>query len=74
MNEKILEIAKQSGLTVNAEGEISCAYYGSISDGYKKFAEHIIRECASFADTYNREMYGRAWCDGKAVKSHFGIE
>ena len=50
MNERIKQIAEQAGLKVNADGEISAAFFGSVDAGYKKFAELIVRACADAAD------------------------
>lgn len=45
MNDRILEIARGAGLDVNADNEIGPALFGSVDEGYRKFAELIIQEC-----------------------------
>lgn len=64
MNNRIKEIAKDAGLKVNADGEINSAFYGSVNDGYLKFAELIIQECSQFTDPTTRVF----------LFKHFGIE
>jgi len=65
MNKRIKEIAEQAGLKVNADGEISSAFFGSVDAGYKKFAELIVRECAEICLEAN---------DHKNILQHFGVE
>ena len=61
MNERIRELAEQSG-----------ANYYSLGDRFEKFDEHkfaelIVRECAKVADG--------GWADpGHQIKQHFGVE
>lgn len=64
MNERIKELAKEAGLKVNADGEISPAFFGSVDAGYRKFAELIVRECA-----------GQCLSDDcMRILNHFGVE
>ena len=71
MNKKINEIARLAGLTVTDEGEILPAYLGSKSDGYKKFAELIVRECCDIFVELRTRPADLAVLD---VKKHFGVE
>jgi hypothetical protein len=58
MNERINLIAEQAGLKVNADGEISPAFFGSVDEGYRKFAELIVKECARYMyETYPHSRY-----------------
>jgi len=67
MNERIRELAEQSGLI---------APYGSDHEGlrdfdYRKFAELIVRECAKLAE------YAKGDTDvdyQRYFKAHFGVE
>jgi hypothetical protein len=69
MNELIQELARQAGLN---------APYGSDHEGlrdfdYKKFAELIVRECASIIESQDVDPTFRhrmSW----AMKKHFGVK
>jgi hypothetical protein len=75
MNERIRELAEQSGLN---------APYGSDHEGlrdfdYKKFAELIVQECANHCDLLLDHKMSSEWSRGthdcsKAIKKHFGVE
>ena len=76
MNERFNDLRLDAGISrlhevpymvaVNKEGEII-----EPLDGLQKFAELIIRECASVV---KKEMdYDANWCDDKILK-HFGVE
>ena len=63
MNERIRELAKESGLS------ISQAY----SAEFNKFAELIVRECARVA--YRNVCYGNGETGpDHDIKQHFGVE
>ena len=74
MNEKIKKLAVQAG------GEFYEGFAGSpnavrfMETDLEKFAEAIVRECASMAedeaDKYEEQSSGMA---GYAIKQHFGI-
>ena len=74
MNERIKELAKEAGLKVNADGEISPAFFGSVDAGYRKFAELIIRESANYLEN----EYGKSVITGNDaadfIRKHFGIK
>jgi len=71
MNERIKELAIRAELTVNTRGKIGPAGFGPVDDGYKKFAELIVKECANRAtwaqDTGAKDIGGE-------VLKHFGVE
>ena len=61
MNKRIEKLMIESGLF---------SYDGDMGQ-YEKFAELIVRECASVV---KKEMdYDANWCDDKILK-HFGVE
>jgi hypothetical protein len=65
MNERIRELAKESGLLVhNPTG---------VPTKLDKFAELIVRECAHLVDTLN-EAYGEPSTAGKFIKEQFGVK
>ena len=69
MNERIRELAEQAGLN---------APYGSDHEGlrdfdYKKFAELIVRECASIARQTNLEKAGRSYMVHKVIKEKMSL-
>ena len=55
MNESIKDLAIRAGLTVTTRGRIGPAGFGPIDDGYKKFAELIVKECQSRVEKYIRD-------------------
>jgi hypothetical protein len=83
MNERIQKIAEQAGLKVNADGEISPAFFGSVDQGYRKFAELIVRECI---EVFSKDMPDPTSPDYKLgtlnevvdrvcnVAEHFGVK
>jgi hypothetical protein len=72
MNERIKELAIESQLVYENDGQLltnwmTCA---DLSDELKKFAELIVRECASRCEMspYPHPNYS------VAIKKHFGVE
>ena len=63
MNERILEIAKQAGLKFPSET--------ALSPQEKKFAELIVRDCASKVDWI---LAGGGRTQGDLIKQHFGVQ
>ena len=63
MNERILEIAKQAGLKFPSET--------ALSPQEKKFAELIVKECASKVDWI---LAGGGRTQGDLIKQHFGVQ
>ncbi len=76
MNERILELAEQSGLYHRlATGSLypSAMTAEECSTAYEKFAELIVRECANIIGEENYTMLtGKAYC--VQLKRHFGVE
>ena len=70
MNERIQELALQAGfLYIRDEG---IGWAGNHNSSLPKFAEMIVRECASVADQ-NYIHRGSRTC-GLAIRLHFGVE
>jgi len=73
MNERIQTLASEAedyaDDIVDQGGEFHEAYT-------KKFAELIVRECASFIDSRLETSWSGAtdWADGEDLMTHFGIE
>jgi hypothetical protein len=65
MNQRIKELAQQANFT---EQDIQ-----DMSPGFEKFAELIIRECASIA---GKAEYSDTWNEPveDTIKKHFGVE
>ena len=74
MNKDIIkELAIKAGLTVDEDGEIGPAFYGSVSNGYEKFAEIIIKECGGIYDKIDNGNQHLGTTDYlKALALHFG--
>ncbi len=36
--DEITQIARDAGLSVNSDGEINHSFFGSVNEGYRKFA------------------------------------
>ena len=72
MNERIKELAVESKLG-SAEFGNGVQYYVATQETFEKFAELIVRECASlFPLTFTDEQYQRRI--DKTIKKHFGVE
>lgn len=74
MNERIEELAKEAGLKVNPDGEIVPAFFGSVDAGYRKFAELIIRECATVVQETRWMVQPSQEQIANRIKQHFGVE
>jgi hypothetical protein len=71
MNERIRELAKQTGYIWHASGEPQI--YEFTPEKLEKFAELIINECAGlFPLTFTDEQYQRRI--DKTIRKHFGLE
>ena len=69
MNERIKELVKQAGFFVLSNGKIYIPTTSEeITDCQIKFAELIIRECASIAAT------AEPWKSDDLILRHFGVE
>ena len=74
MNERIKELAKQTGYIWHASGDPQI--YEFTPEKLEKFAELIVRECVeSIPADGHRGDFGRAveFCQ-QQIKQHFGVE
>ena len=71
MNKRIQELADQAELTIRTGRGNT---YMSHPEFNKKFAELIVRECANYLDTFNKENMVEEGMDGAYMKAHFGVE
>ncbi len=69
MNERIRELAKQTGYIWHASGDPQI--YEFTPEKLEKFAELIVKECAELM--YGRDENGNCK-DGDVIKQHFGVE
>ena len=78
MNERIKQLAEVAGFVLWQDeswnpGDVidwSCRY----DDEFKKFAELIVRECASRVDNILRERKDGGGTMGDGIREHFGVE
>lgn len=68
MNERIRELAKHAGLIAGEHDDLD--FKKNLTDKEKKFAELIVRECA----TMTRNLSPHGELAERAVKEHFGVE
>ena len=79
MNERIRELAVQARITISGYTDDNSGYYepsGSSPEELEKFAELIVRECASMARVFQSNEYdftGDLDLDEFMLK-HFGVE
>ena len=74
MNERIRELAKQTGYIWHASGDPQI--YEFTPEKLEKFAELIVRECVRyFNEDYQRD-FDTLWREDltKGIKEHFGVE
>lgn len=70
MNERIKELAEQTGADVWDE-QVSASQYFDI----EKFAELIVRECVEIAYEYDApKLSGPGMIIGNRIEEHFGVE
>ena len=69
MNERIQELARQSGALPTQDCGVPQWYIDE--DEFEKFAELIVRECAGVADHSN--VTGKSII-GQRIKEHFGVK
>jgi hypothetical protein len=73
MNERILKLAVEAGVTGHFAAGTELATPIPLSPEMQKFAELIVRECAEIAD--NADATREKWQSiGKFVREHFGVE
>jgi hypothetical protein len=75
MNERILKLAVEAGVTGYFAAGTEYATPIPLSDEVQKFAELIVRECASLFEDDLRPMgdFTERACR-RAIKEHFGVE
>ena len=74
MNELIKELAEQAMLFSHENGGWRISTHVP-NDFQEKFAELIVRECASLTLDYKSETYYTGWLDYRdEIKKHFGVE
>jgi len=74
MNERIKELAKQTGYIWHASGDPQI--YEFTPEKLEKFAELIVKECVRhFNEDYQRD-FDTLWREdlSKSIREHFGIE
>lgn len=75
--DKILELAKKAGLSVNPDGEIGPAFFGSVDAGYKTFAIELIKECVrEIHGTDTKDLKGKSYyldLVAEHIENHFNI-
>ena len=70
MNERIFELARQSGAT-DENGSRATTVYCFTDQELKGFAKLIVRECAELA---TKEYNNRGAIHGNDLLQHFGVE
>ena len=68
MNERMLEIAKQSGLKKDHGSDRE--YIGDFD--WRLFGDLIVKECAHITEVNQAENMG--WNIGEILKEHFGVK
>jgi hypothetical protein len=81
MNERIQELAEQARITISGYTDDNSGYYepsGSSPEELEKFAELIIKECASICMKNQYEgtpLYNNgSISSAEFIKEHFGVE
>jgi hypothetical protein len=75
MNERIRQLAKQTGYIWHASGDPQI--YEFTPEKLEKFAELIVRECATIADIEKSNLAGCGYITktkGMLIREHFGVE
>jgi len=70
MNERIRELVRESNLDVYGLGKERYRWEYTV----EKFAELIVRECASKVDNILREKKDGGGTMGDEIREHFGVE
>ena len=76
MNQRIQQLAEQAGMYVELNGNPWPKWMSAeeCEVAYKKFAELIVRECASRVDNILREKKDGGGTMGDEIREHFGVE
>jgi len=72
MNERILELAEESGFIVEDEEIYANELFHEITKDMEKFAELIIQECIRLGEESQYKC--RTFPVSVAIKDHFGIK
>ena len=74
MNERIKELAKESGYVYHVGGTIP--YFEFSNNQLEKFAELIVRECLVIVNRkeYSYHEADPLWETAELIKEHFGVE
>jgi hypothetical protein len=73
MNERIRELARQSGALPTQDCGVPQWYIDE--DEFEKFAELIVRECATLTLDHRSDDYYQGWLDYRdEIRQHFGVE
>lgn len=76
MNERIAQLAEQSGLEFDDSGVLEfgeCIYYIT-KDDMEKFAKSIIQECCSAANDWYQHHNEIHWDPAQHIRNYFGVE
>ena len=75
MNEKIKQLAEQAGISFTDYGSGEFFDENDIDvPNLEKFAELIVKECASKVDNILREKKDGGGTMGDEIREHFGVE
>lgn len=72
MNERILELADQTGFIVEGNKIFSDDCFDAINDNLEEFALLIIQECIKISD--DSQYSCRTFPVSTSIKQHFGID
>jgi O-acetylhomoserine/O-acetylserine sulfhydrylase-like pyridoxal-dependent enzyme len=71
MNERIAKLAKKAGIKMAHDETLALGY---LNTAHKKFAELIIKECASVADDGFGSAHFGLGITGQDLKNHFDVK
>ncbi len=74
MNERIEKLAAQAKFIAEEDINKQISYNAELKAFAEKFAELIVRECADYIDTFNKENMVEEGIGGTGLKKHFGVE
>ena len=74
MNERILKLAVEAGVTGYFAAGTEYATPIPLSGEMAKFAELIVNQCADIAQQHNKSPVGAPLAIGYVIREHFGVE
>ena len=77
MNQRILELARQSGgidMTNHTAGGTTTWIGTGTPEFLERFAELIVQECIDQVEVFNARMDARPRHIAAAIREHFGVE